>query len=100
MTKSKTISDRTWQGRQSWNRQIIEDIGDKKVRFTVQVDSHDFQSWARAELWSGEKWNVIHSIPGQQVRACKTVCYVDRVCAPSKFDADITELRSVSKLVL
>ena len=65
MAKNNVISDRTWQGHQSWNREVIENIGGKRVRLTVKVDAYDFQSWAKAELWSGDKWNTIHHIPAE-----------------------------------
>lgn len=98
--KNNVISDRTWSGHQSWNREVIENVSGKRVRMTVKVDAYDFQSWAKAELWNGEKWHTVHMIPGQQVRAVKRVSYVQRTCTPTEFDADIDELRSVTKGVL
>ena len=99
-TTLKPIADRTWQGQQSWNRQIIETIGDRKVRLTVKVDSYDFQSSAKAELWNGEKWHTIHHIPGQAVRAFKRISSAARTCDPAVFDDDVTELRTVARAVL
>lgn len=99
-TKNKTISDRTWAGQQSWNRQIIESIGDKKMRFTIKVDAYDFQSSAKAELWKDDGWREVHRIPGQQMKTCKNVSYVARDVKPSSFDGDLAELRSVSMGVL
>ena len=98
--KPNVVSDRTWQGHQSWNRELIENISGKRVRFTIKVDAYDFQSWAKAELWNGEKWNSVHHIPGQQVKAFGKVSYVSRTCAPSVFEPDINELRAVVKGVL
>lgn len=100
MAKSNVISDRTWQGHQSWNREVIENIGGKRVRLTVKVDAYDFQSWAKAELWNGEKWNTIHHIPGQEIKSFGQVSYVSRSCDPKVFDKDLNELRSVAKGVM
>ena len=95
---SKPISDRTWQGQQSWNREVIERIGDRKVRLTVKVDAYDFQSYGKAELWSGEEWKQVHRIPGQELRT--KVSYVARDVKPAAFAADIVELRRVAEEVL
>jgi hypothetical protein len=102
MAKSKpqVISDRTWAGQQSWNRQVIENVNGMKMRFTIKVDAYDFQSSAKAELWKEDGWREVHRIPGQQMRSCKSISYVARDVRPSAFDGDITELRSVSKGVL
>lgn len=94
------ISERTWQGHQSWNREVIENIGGKRLRFTIKVDAYDFQSWGKAELWNGERWNEIHHIPGQKLRCMRMVSYVSRTCDPALFEGDIKELRSVAKGVL
>ena len=100
MKKSEAISDRTWQGQQSWNREIIENIEGRRVRLTVKVDAYDFQSYGRAELWNGSEWKKVHSIPGQQLSAFKKVSYVSRSCPPTSFDNDLNELRAVTKGVL
>lgn len=105
MSKTSAISDRTWLGKQSWNREIIEmmtdnaaNVTDIRVRYTVHVDSYDFQSWAKAEVWKDMAWSAIHKIPGQALKT--RASYVDPKVKPSAFDADITELRSVTKKVL
>ncbi len=98
--KGMMISDRTWKGHQSWNREVIENVGGRRIRFSIKVDSYDFQSWARAEVWNGDKWNVIHSIAGQEIKSFKKVSYVSRTCSPTVFDEDLKELRSVTNAVL
>lgn len=100
MAKNNVISDRTWSGHQSWNREVIENIGGKRVRMTVKVDAYDFQSFAKSELWNGEKWHTVHKIPGQEVQAFKKISYVAPFCSPATFDNDLAELRSVTKGVL
>lgn len=94
--KRSAISDRTWQGQQSWNREVIESEAGHRLRLTVKVDSYDFQSYAKAERWDGMKWHEVHRIPGQEVKARTTVSYVARSVSPNAFTADIDELRRVA----
>ena len=100
MSKPKAISDRTWQGQQSWNREVIESIDKSKVRMTVKVDAYDFQSYAKAELWKESGWVQVHKIPGQQLRTMKLISYVARDVRPAAFQGDIDELRRVAMEVI
>lgn len=99
-TKANIISDRTWAGHQSWNRQVIENVSGMKMRFTIKVDAYDFQSSAKSELWKDGAWSEVHRIPGQELRSFKKISYVARDVKPESFDGDLTELRSVSKGIL
>lgn len=99
--KVKTISDRTWAGRQSWNREVIEQVGPHRFRYTVKIDAYDFQSYGRAELWKGEEgWTAVHKIPGQQLKAFGSVSYVSRSVQPLAFNTDLKELRKVAEAVV
>ena len=92
------ISDRTWQGRQSWNREVIEKMGDDRIRYRIKVDAYDFQSYGIAEVWRNEGWRQVHKIPGQQLKT--KVSYVVPNVKPYQFDLDLEELRMVTKGVL
>jgi hypothetical protein len=96
--KPKVISERTWQGQQSWNREVIEQVGERRVRYRVKVDSYDFQSSATAELWVGTEWKNIHRIPGQELRL--PISYVDRGIKAAHFGPVMVELRRVAEAVL
>lgn len=97
-TREREISDRTWKGQQSWNRERIVIIGDKRVRYTVKRDSYDFQSYGKAEVWNGEKWHTVHHIPGQELK--NTVSYVGRDVLPTAFLEDMAELARVTRAVI
>ena len=98
--KGEVISDRTWNGDQSWYREIIESIDGTRLRFKVRVNAYDFQSYGKAQVWRDGKWHEVHTIPGQQLKSSKTVSYVDRHVRPNQFDDDIVELRRVAKAVI
>lgn len=104
--KPKVISDRTWQGRQSWEREVIESIDESRFRYHVKVDAYDFQSYAKAEVWmtDGESgspgWRQVHRIPGQELRAFKRISYVSQNVSGAVFDADLVELRRVAQAVV
>lgn len=71
----EVVENRTYRGNQSWNwEQILKlRFGDPdwgtpreyKVRLSVKVDAYDFQSWARADVWSEGtlSWNRVASLP-------------------------------------
>jgi hypothetical protein len=48
--------------RQGVQIQVVYDIEGHKIRATVYVDSYDFQSFAKAERWNGERWYEIATI--------------------------------------
>lgn len=93
---AETISDRTWQGQQSWNREVIERVGGDTFRFRVNVDAYRFQSEGVAWRWDGEAWQRVHRIPGERLRTYDRVSYVDRDVAPGAFYTDLEELRRVA----
>lgn len=97
--KPKTIVDRQWRGDQSWNRELIEDIGVARVRYTFKLDAYVVQSYARASVWSGVDggWTILSTIPGELLKAGGS--YVQDA-KPSLFDADLAELRRIVTAVL
>lgn len=92
----------TFQGRQSWNYREIFKQGDHKIRVDIKIDSYDFQSHARAEVWNEKelKWNVVHHIPYSNIVACKKVSYVQRTCDVLSFKADRDLLVKMAEQVL
>lgn len=101
-TKAKatveTISDRTWNSEQSWYRELIVEVGSRKLRFFVRKNAYVFQSYARACVWSGDEWKQVHRIAGEQLLT--EARYTDRGVTPDAFLADIAELRRVASAVL
>lgn len=96
--KTSVISDRVWNNHQSWYREVIERVGDNKVRYTVRVNAYDFQSYAHAEAWLNGEWSKVHQIPGPELKT--GISYVEKDVDPKRFDKVLAELRSVTKAVL
>lgn len=96
----RVISERVWYGRQSVNLERIVAIGDKRIRYRIEVDSYDFQSSAKAELWNGEKWHRVHFIPGPELATRKNVSYVTKGVTAKAFAGDLAELERVTRAVL
>lgn len=46
----------------------------RKVRIRIHRDFYDFQSYARAELFDGNKWNVIDTLPTTAMKIHETKC--------------------------
>jgi hypothetical protein len=66
--------ERSWRGKQSkeyeWIGKVLWDPGGRRCRnfrVRVKVDSYDFQSYAKLEVWCQAGWSFIHQIPGQLV---------------------------------
>jgi hypothetical protein len=96
--KIDTISDRTWQGSQSWNRERIETLNADRLRYVVKCDAYDFQSYAHVSVWRADGWQEIARISGPLMKT--RVSYVDRNVTCLAFNADITELNRVARMVL
>lgn len=69
---SLTIS----KGRQSisYKEVLKHKKTNKKLKIEILSDSYLEQSHARVHLWSGEKWELIHSIPYSSMKTpCKLI---------------------------
>ena len=100
MTERNTL--RVWKGHQSWNYRAIWTVRGKKVRVTIKVDSYDFQSYGRAEILSEtkDKWNVISSIPGEQLATYQKIGAYDRDITAEAFKEDEQRLIAEIELIL
>lgn len=92
------ISDRVWNGSQSWYREVVETFRDHKLRLTVRCNAYDMQSYGRVERWDGTAWHEVHSIPGEQLKS--EISYVEKGVTADRFDNDMHELRRVAHAVL
>lgn len=102
VSKAKlTVLDQTVSaGQQSVTATRVLDVGGKMLRFRVKSDSYDFQSYARAELWSRSdgKWNEVHSIPYGLMKTPHQLFYLPNRSgvAIGRFEADLEQLQKVA----
>lgn len=90
----------TYKGRQSWNYREIYTQGPHKIRVSIKVDSYNFQSHAKVEVWHGAAWSIIHTIPYSNMASIKGVSYVDSICKVNAFAADRDELVEKASQIL
>jgi hypothetical protein len=64
--------------RQGVQLQRVYAIGEHRIRTTVYVDSYDFQSWAKAERWNGERWYEVATIPYGAMYSATKASYVKK----------------------
>jgi hypothetical protein len=74
----KPLSSIVSTQRQGVQLQRIYAIGEHRIRTTVYVDSYDFQSWAKAERWNGERWYEVATIPYGAMYSTKKASYVKK----------------------
>lgn len=98
----RTISERVWNARQSWNfeRTVITDDW-TKIRVRIVRNAYDHQSFAEAQLWNGEGWVQVVCFP---IACCliSRVSYVtpDGPRVRSAFAADAQRLLDEALAVL
>ena len=98
LTDETVILDRTWLGRQSWYRErIVVRSQGRRVRYFIESNAYDFQSYAKVSIWRDDEWHTIHKIPGESMKT--KASYVDPRVQPATFDDDIAELRRVAAAV-
>lgn len=100
-TKEKK-TEKTWAGRQSWNYEAFWLVNGRKVRITIRVDAYRFQSWGRASVLNRAKddWNVLATIPGEELAVFDAISYVSKDVSPHVFTTDEqTLLKTLSWLL-
>jgi len=94
--KTKQFSSTVWNADQSWNYESLHKIGEDAehtVRISIRVNSHAFQSFVKAEIYSptNKSWNEIASLPFDTERY-KDVTYVNKSCKENIFFYDRDQL--------
>lgn len=69
------VNERIWNEKQSWYYESTLTISGRKIKIEIRRNAYDFQSWAIALLFDGNKWNQIAHIPHPQMK-CMHVSYV------------------------
>ena len=103
--RGNIVSDRTYNHSQSWFRDILAVEGEvaggrTSLRYTVRYNAYRFQSSGRVERWSGEGWEEVHRIPGEELEGWDQTSYVSKTCDPAHFEDDLYELDRVAGMVL
>jgi hypothetical protein len=93
---------RFWQDRQSWNYQFLTKIEDIPVKVSIRRDSYDFQSYARAYVWSDEgmEWRLAASLPYEDMDTLDLPAYVDDGRDWRYFEADEAALLEEVRWIL
>lgn len=83
----------------------IVEIRGRRFRIRLKSDSYDVQSYARIEVWNGDRWNLVHEIPGPAMETPHGLAYErwpddfeDKLAA--KFQNDRDELVLVAVAVV
>lgn len=93
--RGEPISDKTYKHTQSWFREVVLEVEGNKLRYEVEHNAYAFQSWGRAELWDGSRWNLVHAIPGGELPNYGRTSYTQSSVEEDAFDEDLAELERV-----
>jgi hypothetical protein len=102
---SRNIEDsRAWLGDQSVHFEQHWTMFDEVLRVSIKRNVHDFQSYAKVEIWSpnNRNWGFLCSIPIQALD-CRAVTYVRDPNNPADrrlLEASCAELISKARLIL
>jgi hypothetical protein len=79
--------------------EILNLSGGRKVKVSIRSDSYAFQSHARASLWDGSKWHVVHSVHHSLMKTPSGLYYKSGGDTEVHFQADRAELLRVVEAV-
>lgn len=90
------------KGRQTVDATYVYQSGQQRVRLLIHTDSVDFQSSARAQVWSqaAQAWNTLTSIHYSQMRSPHNAAYRSDWVQPELYNADRIELLRLVKATL
>lgn len=101
---TNVISETIFNGKQGTGTKRIYDVSSPRGGFVIKVevysDNYDFQSYARAEVWSPVSltWNPIHSIHYSNMKTRSGL--TSRTGTSKEFTADVTTLLNTSFEIL
>jgi len=97
--KDTTIEKITFKiDHQSIGHREIYKYKDLKIKLELESDGYDFQCYARAYVLDDLKWNLIYSIPHEQMKTKSGLIYAvpyrnDATAAEPEFKADVEMLK-------
>ena len=77
-TKTETISERIWNGSQSWNYERIEKRPGITYKISIRRNAYDDQSYLSGYLFDGQKWHLIVAAPMIEDYISHAISYVDK----------------------
>lgn len=55
----------------------MKGVARERFRVVIRRDSHEFQSYARVEVWRRDGWTLVHALHGEDERVADLpTCYV------------------------
>ena len=101
INKSEIINREFSKGTQSFNFLGNYRIGNKSIKIEIKLDSYDFQSYARSYLFTDQGWELIYSMPYNNMMAVrkKLIWYNFDECA-KEFQTDESLILNISKKIL
>lgn len=100
-SKQPKVIDRTIAiGMQSVTATDILVINGKKVKFEIKSDTYRSQSHATSMLWTGDRWNSVHSIQPSLMATEIGLIHKPNGANAADFAKDFTELERVTLAIL
>ena len=101
INKSEIINREFSKGTQSFNFLGNYRIGNKSIKIEIKLDSYDFQSYARSYLFTDQGWELIYSMPYNNIMAVRKKLYYFKFneCA-KEFQIDESLILNISKKIL
>lgn len=88
-----------WNSQQSWYYESLHFLpGNIKIKIEIRRNAFDYQSYARASSFDGDKWNVIANIPHPFMQ-CMGVKYNQTDVKAKDFYKDEEELLTQCEMI-
>ena len=93
-------TEKVWNGDQSWNYESLHVVAyDQKIKIKIKRNAYDNQSWSKAYLFDGNKWNTIVETPHPLMK-CLGISYVQKEVKAEKFYEDEKILLEEVKILI
>ena len=100
MIKTNVIDRQVNKGRQDVTCVSYEEINGSSVKLSIKSDSYENQSYARASIFDGAKWNVVYHIHYNEMKTPHKLAYTETNDMEMKFLADLRRLREKTHIIL
>jgi len=102
MTNELEIINREFsKGTQSFNFLGNYRIDNKTIKIEIKNDSYDFQSYARSYLFTDQGWEIIYSMPYNNIMViAKEISNYNETECIKEFEIDEAIILDISKKIL